>query len=53
MSGLHAQISMRNGRCFLKDLGSSNGTYLRLSKPTSVKRGMLVLAGQQLFRVES
>ncbi len=53
VSGLHAQISMRNGRCFLKDLGSSNGTYLRLSKATPVKRGMLVLAGQQLFRVES
>jgi pSer/pThr/pTyr-binding forkhead associated (FHA) protein len=53
VSGLHAQISMRNGRCFLKDLGSSNGTYLRLSKATAVKRGMLVLAGQQLFRVES
>lgn len=53
VSGLHAQISMRNGRCFLKDLGSSNGTYLRLSKATPVRRGMLVLAGQQLFRVES
>ena|GEM_PF-1303952 len=53
VSGLHAQISMRNGRCFLKDLGSSNGTYLRLSKATPVKRGMLVLAGQQLFRIES
>jgi len=53
VSGLHAQISMRNGRCFLKDLGSSNGTYLRLSKSTAVRRGMLVLAGQQLFRVES
>jgi pSer/pThr/pTyr-binding forkhead associated (FHA) protein len=52
VSGLHAQISMRNGRCFLKDLGSSNGTYLRLSKATPVRRGMLVLAGQQLFRVE-
>ena len=44
---------MRNGRCFLKDLGSSNGTYLRLSKATPVRRGMLVLAGQQLFRVEN
>lgn len=53
VSGLHAQISMRNGRSFLKDLGSSNGTYLRLSKATPVRRGMLVLAGQQLFRVES
>lgn len=52
VSGLHAQISMRGGRCFLKDLGSSNGTYVRLTRPSPVKAGMLVLAGQQLFRVE-
>lgn len=52
VSGLHAQISFRGGRCFLKDLGSSNGTYLRLAQPVAVKRGTLVLAGQQLFRVE-
>lgn len=52
VSGLHAQISMRGGRCFLKDLGSSNGTYIRLTRPSPVKAGMLVLAGQQLFRVE-
>ena len=52
VSGLHAQISMRGGRCYLKDLGSSNGTYIRLSKSAPVRHGMLVLAGQQLFRVE-
>ena len=52
VSGLHAQISQRTGRCFLKDLGSSNGTYLRLTRPAQVKKGTLVLAGQQLFRVE-
>lgn len=52
VSGLHAQISQRAGRCFLKDLGSSNGTYLRLSQPAPVMKGTLVLAGQQLFRVD-
>ncbi|MCB9733081.1 MAG: FHA domain-containing protein [Deltaproteobacteria bacterium] len=52
VSGLHAVIMQRDGRYFLKDLGSSNGTYYRLSKPAPVRRGSLVLAGQQLFRVE-
>jgi pSer/pThr/pTyr-binding forkhead associated (FHA) protein len=52
VSGLHAQITQRGGRCFLKDLGSSNGTYLRLTGPAQVQKGTLVLAGQQLFRVE-
>ncbi|MCC6621032.1 MAG: FHA domain-containing protein [Deltaproteobacteria bacterium] len=52
VSGLHAVITHRAGRFYLKDLGSSNGTYLRLTKPMPVKRGTLVLAGQQLFRVD-
>ncbi|MFO0744060.1 MAG: FHA domain-containing protein [Myxococcota bacterium] len=52
VSGLHAVIAQRATRFFLKDLGSSNGTYLRLTKAMPVRRGMLVLAGQQLFRVE-
>jgi len=52
VSGLHAVVTHRANRFYLKDLGSSNGTYLRLTKAMPVRRGMLVLAGQQLFRVE-
>lgn len=52
VSGLHAVIMQRDGRYFLKDLGSSNGTYYRLGRTTQLRRGALVLAGQQLFRVE-
>ena len=52
VSGLHAVVMQREDRYFLKDLGSSNGTYYRLSRPTPLRRGALVLAGQQLFRVE-
>lgn len=52
VSGLHAVLMQREGRYFLKDLGSSNGTYYRLSRSAPVRRGSLVLAGQQLFRVE-
>ena len=52
VSGLHAVIMQRDDRYFLKDLGSSNGTYYRLARATLLRRGALVLAGQQLFRVE-
>jgi len=52
VSGLHAVVMQRDERYFLKDLGSSNGTYYRLRRPTPLRKGALVLAGQQLFRVE-
>jgi len=51
-SPLHAVVMQREDRYFLKDLGSSNGTYYRLSRAMPLRRGALVLAGQQLFRVE-
>ena len=37
---------------FLEDRGSSNGTYVRLRPGVTVPYGALILAGQQLFRVE-
>lgn len=52
VSGSHAVINRRDGRFFLKDLGSSNGTYVRLKGPTPLEAGDLILAGQQLFRIE-
>ncbi|PIE17481.1 MAG: hypothetical protein CSA66_05690 [Proteobacteria bacterium] len=52
VSGLHAVVMQRDDRYFLKDLGSSNGTYFRLTRSTPLRGGALVLAGQQLFRVE-
>lgn len=52
VSGSHAVIARRAGRFFLKDLGSSNGTYVRLKHTVPLHHGDLVLAGQQLFRVE-
>jgi pSer/pThr/pTyr-binding forkhead associated (FHA) protein len=52
VSGLHAVVMQRDDRYFLKDLGSSNGTYYRLSASASIRKSSLVLAGQQLFRVE-
>ena len=52
VSGTHARISLRDGQVFLADLGSSNGTFLRLRHERTVSSGSFVLMGQQLFRLE-
>ena len=51
VSGTHAQITLRDGRVCLSDLGSSNGTFLRVRDLRAVPTGSLLLMGQQLFRV--
>ena len=41
----------RAAQLFLTDLGSSNGTFIRLREETEVTNGDVLLMGQQLFRV--
>ena len=52
VSGSHAVIARANNRYFLRDLGSSNGTYVRIKESEELFLNDLILAGQQLFRVE-
>jgi pSer/pThr/pTyr-binding forkhead associated (FHA) protein len=52
MSRRHAQISYRNGRGRLEDLGSSNGTFLRLRGPHGLLPGDLIRLGDELLRFE-
>ncbi|HMF44289.1 MAG TPA: FHA domain-containing protein [Polyangia bacterium] len=52
MSRRHAQISYRNGRGHLEDLGSSNGTFLRLRGPHGLASGDLIRLGDELLRFE-
>lgn len=52
VSGTHARISLRDGEVFLADLGSSNGTFLRIRGERAVPTGAYILMGQQLFRAE-
>lgn len=52
VSGSHAKISMREDGFYLTDVGSSNGTFLRISKPKLLTSGTLLLMGQQLYRIE-
>jgi pSer/pThr/pTyr-binding forkhead associated (FHA) protein len=51
VSGLHARISTRSGKFYLQDLGSSNGTFIKLRGERTIQDGSFVLFGQQLFRV--
>jgi hypothetical protein len=51
VSGTHARITFRDGRVYLADLGSSNGTFLRALGERPVPSGSFLLMGQQLFKV--
>jgi pSer/pThr/pTyr-binding forkhead associated (FHA) protein len=51
VSGLHCRVSWDAGRLFLTDLGSSNGSFIRLYEETEIRTGDVLLMGQQLFRV--
>mgnify|MGYP000022243841 CR=1 FL=1 len=51
VSRRHAEVSVQGDMLLVRDLGSSNGTYLRVRSGTVVPFGSLVLIGQQLFHV--
>ena len=50
VSGLHCRLSWEGQKLFLTDLGSSNGTFVRVAE-TDLRSGDVLLMGQQLFRV--
>jgi len=53
VSGLHCQIARGpDGGVYLTDLGSSNGSFIRLRAERNVNGGDILLMGQQLFRVD-
>jgi len=51
VSGLHCRLAWDKGKLFLTDLGSSNGTFMRLREETDLRTGDVLLMGQQLFRL--
>lgn len=52
ISGHHAQVTFAEGRLNLTDLGSKNGTFLRVNDESILEHGDYVFMGQQLLRVE-
>jgi len=54
VSGLHCRIARGpDGRVYLTDVGSSNGTFVRLRAERAVGGTDILLMGQQLFRIDA
>jgi|SRR5688572_3340532 len=51
MSRRHAALQFREGDYWLEDLGSQNGTFLRIRGPRALDRGDVVMMGDQYFRL--
>ncbi len=52
ISGRHAQLQLTSGVLSVTDLGSRNGTFVRVTGEYVLKHGDYVFLGQQLLRVE-
>ena len=52
ISGRHCSFSQQGGETVLTDLGSSNGSYVRVRAEADVGHGDFVLVGNQMLRVE-
>ncbi|MBA3654114.1 MAG: FHA domain-containing protein, partial [Actinobacteria bacterium] len=54
VSQLHARIFRRDGRLFVEDLGSSNGTYVnrkKVSSPVAIRRGDRLSVGSTVLEL--
>ncbi len=52
VSRRHARIRMEDGFVYLEDLGSSNGTLLRIRRAVKLEAGDELLIGTQVMRLE-
>lgn len=50
VSPIHAQLSVRGGEAYVRDLGSRNGTWCFLDGPHVLQDGDLLLIGSQVLR---
>ena len=52
VSSRHATISVAEGALAVKDMGSANGTFVRIAQQAAVNAGDLLLVGDQILRVD-
>jgi hypothetical protein len=52
LSRKHARLVVKNDQMFLEDLGSSNGTFLKIRRAVPVEAGDEILVGTCLLRLE-
>ena len=50
MSGRHALVVEREGKYFLVDAGSRNGTFIRIGKQTDLEHGDTLMIGKQVLK---
>lgn len=54
VSGLHCQVAPgEDGKVYLTDVGSSNGTFVRVRENHPLHSGDILLMGQQVFRMDA
>jgi hypothetical protein len=51
VSSQHAQIRQADGRFYLEDLNSRNGTFIQIREPTPIRSGDVLLVGRAFLRV--
>ncbi len=52
ISGLHARIYLEDGRIYLSDLQSRNGTFVKIKDSTQLENGDILIIGEQLLKVK-
>jgi pSer/pThr/pTyr-binding forkhead associated (FHA) protein len=52
VSSKHATITVGEGSLAVKDLGSANGTFVRINGQAAVTAGDLLLLGEQILRID-
>ena len=52
VSSKHATITVGEGSLAVKDLGSANGTFVRVNGKAAVAAGDLLLVGEQILRID-
>ena len=50
LSPVHAQLALREGQLYVRDLGSRNGTWIFIDAPYRLHDGDTILIGSQLLR---
>jgi pSer/pThr/pTyr-binding forkhead associated (FHA) protein len=53
VSARHARVDVIGSAVSVSDLGSSNGTFVRVTGPAEISAGDQFLLGMQLLRVET
>jgi pSer/pThr/pTyr-binding forkhead associated (FHA) protein len=51
VSGMHARLVARDNKVYLSDMGSSNGTFMKVGAERQLPNNSYILLGQQLFRL--